>query len=424
MNNLNDWDFLGFGYQSHKLFDLVGLWSADPRLEEISTMLYGRPEIAPAKYKSLTFVAHSMGGLVVQRALVKYPDLRKRTSHVVLFGTPSNGLEKARGFSFWKRQINNMAAGGPFVTDLRKDWKDLELNTKAPFSFMAVAGELDQFVPPSSSLAPFPKSMQRVIPGNHVTMLDAQSLDHPGVQIIMAALTDQAAASGPLASAKRAVEMGEFQTLIGQLWPEHDQPNAPLPDGLDDDAAVQLAIALGRTNRQEDAIRILRTHKPSGTDVLGVLAGRLKRSWWVDRKADDLQSARDLYQRAYDQATAKTPVDHDQAYYHGINVAYLALAGGRDFAAAREMAERVLTHTANALDPGRRKWILPTEGDALLILGRTAEGLDQHQNAARQELKPWEAQSMEDQAMRVADLCGLSEVDAQRLANFYEGEAA
>jgi hypothetical protein len=33
MNNLRDWDLLGFGYQSNKLFDLVDLWSADPRLE-------------------------------------------------------------------------------------------------------------------------------------------------------------------------------------------------------------------------------------------------------------------------------------------------------------------------------------------------------------------------------------------------------
>jgi len=423
MNSLRDWDLLGFGYQSNKLFDLVDLWSADPRLEEIAIMLYSRPEIAPAKYKSVTFVAHSMGGLVVQRALVKYSDLRRRTSHVVLFGTPSYGLEKATAFSFWKRQINNMAAGGPFITQLRKDWKDLELDTKAPFSFTAVAGELDQFVPPTSSLAPFPESVQRVIPGNHITMLDAQSPDHPGVQIIMEALTNQAA-SGPRAAAKLAVEMGRFQTLIAQLWPDHDQPNALLPAGLDDDAAVQLALALEQTGHREDAIRVLLAHKPSGTDVLGVLAGRLKRRWWLARKADDLQSARDLYQRGHDQATKKTTPDYDQASYHGINLAYLALAADHDFGAAREIAERVLVHCAKALDPGRRKWILPTEGDALLILGKSAEGLEKHQKASQQQLEAWEAQSMEEQAVRVADLCGLSLEEIKRLANFYEGEEA
>jgi hypothetical protein len=209
---------------------------------------------------------------------------------------------------------------------------------------------------------------------------------------------------------------------MGQLWPDYGQPNAPLPAGLDDDAAIQLAIALEQTRHREDAIRLLLAHKPKGTDALGVLAGRLKRRWWLARRADDLQAARDLYQRAYDQATAKAAPDHDQAYYHGINLTYLALAADHNFTAAREVAAQVLLHCANAQDPGNRKWILPTEGDALLILGKTPEGLDKHKNAAKQELQPWEAQSMEDQAMRVADLCGLSISEIQRLADFYEGE--
>jgi hypothetical protein len=317
-----------------------------------------------------------------------------------------------------------VAAGGPFVTQLRKDWKDLELDTKAPFSLTAVAGEMDEFVPPSSSLSPFPESAQRLIAGNHITMLDAQSPDHPGVQIIRNVLTGVGGAAGPRASAKFAVEMGRFRALIGQLWPDHDIPNAPLPVGLDDSAAVQLGIALEQIGRSGDAIRVLVAHKPSGSDVLGALAGRRKRRWWLRREAEDLQAARDLYQSGYDQATRKAVPDHDQAYYHGINLAYLALAGDHDFAVARRIAEQVLTHCANALDPERRRWILPTEGDALIILGNTMKGLEKHQRASQQLLAGWEAQSMEDQALRVADLCGLSEVEIQRLANFYEGEAA
>jgi len=116
MDRLRDWDLLGFGYRITKLFDLVGLWRADAQLEEIATMLYSRPEIGVEQYATLTFVAHSMGGLVVQRALVKYEDLRARTSHVVLFGTPSDGLKTAKLFSFWKRQVRNMATGKPFIT--------------------------------------------------------------------------------------------------------------------------------------------------------------------------------------------------------------------------------------------------------------------------------------------------------------------
>src|SRR5262249_7582765 len=117
---LNEWDLLGVGYQSNRRFDLPGLWSSDARLEEIAIMVHTRPELDPKRYKRLAFVVHSMGGLVVQQSLVSYEDLRNRTSHVIFFGTPSDGLAKAGFASFWKRQIRNMEAGGPFIKTLRE----------------------------------------------------------------------------------------------------------------------------------------------------------------------------------------------------------------------------------------------------------------------------------------------------------------
>ena len=67
-----------------------------------------------------------MGGLIVQRALVKYPKLRARVSQVILFGTPSRGLVKATLVSWLKQQTQNMSASGPFVESLREDWTKLD----------------------------------------------------------------------------------------------------------------------------------------------------------------------------------------------------------------------------------------------------------------------------------------------------------
>src|SRR2546421_11777819 len=78
---LSGWEMFFFGYSSRWLFDLLGLWSADPDIDLISTKLATVPELA--RYTNLAFVAHSMGGLVVQNALTMYPDLLRRTSHVV-----------------------------------------------------------------------------------------------------------------------------------------------------------------------------------------------------------------------------------------------------------------------------------------------------------------------------------------------------
>jgi len=420
---LNEWDFFGVGYQSNRRFDLTGLWSSDARLEEIAIMLHARPELSPGNYRRLAFVAHSMGGLVVQQALVSYEDLRNRTSHVVLFGTPSGGLKKARFASFWKRQIQNMEADGPFIKALREKWALQKLDSAPPFAFVAVAGETDQFVPPESSLGPFPQSKGDVIPGNHLTMLDAESAEAPCVQKILQILCKDAAPQGARSAAKVSIETGEFAEIIRRLWPNRASNPDQLPTNLDDYGAVQLAIALEKTGDSAAALGVLKSHKPKGTDVLGVLAGRLKRRWWLTSNADDLEDARKLYQDAYDQSVAKNPPDHDQAYYHGINLAYLAVAAQRDFNTARLLASKVLEHVARASDPGLKHWRLATEGDALMILGRADEAIAKHQKAGAQELKPWEAGSMEEQALRVADLCRLGKAYRDKLANAYEGKS-
>ena len=418
---LNDWDMLGFGYVSTRWFDITGLWTADADLGTIATMLYARPELSPNKYDRLTFVAHSMGGLVVQQAIIMHSDLRDRVSRVVLFGTPSNGLVKAGFADFWKRQVKNMDANGPFVKSLRKAWDDQKLSTGTPFTLLAVAGERDQFVPPESSLGCFPNEVCRVIPGNHLTMLDGDTADAPAVQILLQAMAGDTAPRGAKSTAHVAIEKGEFQEIIRKLWPEYVANRTAAFPALDDYGAGQLAMALDKTGDQETAIKLLSAHKPAGTDVLGILAGRLKRRWWLKSLQDDLDRALKLYTEGYDEATAKTPVDHDQAYYHGINVAYLTLAPPtKDIAKAKEWAEKVLDQAKNSIDPQMKKWVLATEADALMIQGDVQGGLEKHKQAAAQVLDPWEALSMEEQAIRVADLCGVPDEKIKELGGWYE----
>ena len=413
---LKGWDMFGFGYPSNKSFDILGLWTADPALNEISIKLNTEPALAKGRYDALAMVAHSMGGLVVQNALVKYPGLRKRTTHVFLFGTPSAGLIKARLLSFLKPQFRNMSASGGFIKELRASWTARKFDTAPPFAFFATAGELDQFVPPKSSLGPFPESCQRVIPGNHITMLGRTSSGYPAVEILTDGLTGGKGTGVAFNSARVAVETGSFQEAIEALLPIQNQ--------LDDGGVVQLAIALDCRGRQEEAIKVLRDHRPEGTDVLGVLAGRLKRRWQVTRRAEDIKSSRELYARGYQASSEKKPPNHDQAYYHAVNLAYFALAAGeRDEPAARDWATKALDHCASAVDPKQVFWRLATEGDALMILGRPEEGAAKHAAAAAMNPEPWQAFSAEDQALRVADLRGLGKVFIKELANKYEGDS-
>jgi tetratricopeptide (TPR) repeat protein len=339
---LGGWDLAGFGYESTFGLDILNLWSADPSLEEISTKLNAALGLLP--YERVVLVAHSMGGLVVQRALVKYPEIRSRVAQVILFGTPSRGLVKATLVSRWKQQAENMSASGPFIKDLRKDWSRLEgeKNEKKLPPLLAVAGETDQFVPPDSSLGPFPEEMRRVIPGNHVTMLNASSANDACVQMIVETVTHGGKAeAGPRSAARLAVEEGKFQRVIEALWPIRKE--------LDDTGAGSLGLALDMVGRREEAIEFLERHEALSTDPLGILGGRYKRRWLLERRRADALKAFDMYRRGYERANAKNPPDHEQAFYHGINLAFMELAYGGDYHEAQNRAAQVLEHSSIAV---------------------------------------------------------------------------
>src|SRR5262245_55485327 len=90
------WDIFTIGYATTLLPDVVGVWSADPDLPILATMLRTQLAAPPfSAYGSLALIAHSMGGLVVQKALVDDATLAQRVRDVILFGTPSGGLRKA-----------------------------------------------------------------------------------------------------------------------------------------------------------------------------------------------------------------------------------------------------------------------------------------------------------------------------------------
>ena len=65
--------------------DIVGLWRADAALEDLARLFATTLESAAdlAAGESLVFLAHSMGGLVLQRALLNQPSLRDRARHVL-----------------------------------------------------------------------------------------------------------------------------------------------------------------------------------------------------------------------------------------------------------------------------------------------------------------------------------------------------
>jgi len=390
---LTGWDIYSVGYATSLGIDLgVGLWSADPDLANAATYLRTVCAVEPLQgYKALALIGHSMGGLVVQRALIDSAGVdgfRNRVGHVVLYGTPSGGLKKASWFSRWKRQVRDMGEDSDFIKDLRARWAG-QFPDKLPFRFKSVAGMRDEFVPSSSSLDPFPESTRAIVPGNHLQIVKPNSDRDESVRLLVDVLAGKAAGEGPLNSARLAVEARDFQKAVDVLLPKVAT--------LDPDTRAQLALALEGLGRGNEALELLKKYQnQTSTDAMGVLAGRLKRRYVLEGAKTDAEAAYRLYSDAYEAIRGS---DADQAYYHGINMAFLEFFWKDDLALAKTTAKRVLEH-CKAAKPG--VWRSATEGEAHLLLGNLGEALDYYDRAVQAADSPWKVASMQQQASLIA----------------------
>ena len=383
-----DWDIYTLGYATTFHPDFLGVWSADPDLPILATMLRTQASIDPLRrYKSLALVAHSMGGLVVQRALVDDPELADRTEKVVLFGTPSAGLRKASWIVFWKRQLRNMAKGSEFITVLRQDWA-ARFEPEPGFDLRVVAGEQDQFVPPESSLGPFPRQFRYVVPGHHLSMVQAADTDSPSVRLLTSALSDAPAADETTAPLALAAEIPDAtaSALIEACG-----------DGMSQQDVVRAALALEQNGKRDEAMALLQRYQALGTDVQGTLAGRIKRMWLENEDLGFAQHALALYQEALDEARKISDVS--QIYYHSINVAFLEFVAFDQVQRAREMAELALESASLAKESA---WSVATQAEANLYLGHRDLALDLYQRMLTFEAEPWEYASTALQAGHIA----------------------
>ena len=399
-----DWDIYTLGYATTFRPDLLGVWSADPDLPILATMLTTQASIDPLRrYKSLAVVAHSMGGLVVQRALVDDPELANRTEKVVLFGTPSAGLRKASWMRFWKRQLMNMAKDSEFITALRQDWA-ARFEPESGFDLKVVAGERDQFVPPESSLGPFPRHLQFVVPGDHLTMVRAADTDSPSVRLLMSALSNVPAADETTAPLTLAAEIPD--ATASALIEAHG-------DEMSEADVVRAALALEQNGKRDEAMALLQRYQTLGPDVQGTLAGRIKRIWIENEDLELAQHALDLYQGALD--LARKMRDASQIYYHSINVAFLEFVAFDRVDHAREMAKLALE---NASLSEENVWSVATRAEANLYLGHHNQALDLYRRMLAFVAEPWELASTALQAGQIASKLNDSQL-ADRLEEIF-----
>jgi pimeloyl-ACP methyl ester carboxylesterase len=375
--HLQGWDIFTLGYATTLQPDVVGIWSADPDLPILATMLRTELAIPPlASYQSLALVAHSMGGLIVQRALADGEEVIRRVAHVILFGTPSAGLRKASWLRFWKRQFQNMARESEFIVSLRQAW-ETRFSPEPPFQLLVIAGASDQFVTPDSSLQPFDRRFHRVVPGNHLDIVKPADSGAASLRLVLSALSKDAQAPPDTASeltlaAERPSTNAERLVADYENQRTHKDPSQL---SLSEREVVQAALALERAGKRSKAVELLERYQSLGTDVQGTLAGRMKRVWFETEDPHHAQRAFELYDHALQQASRhlqeatdaqRALAAREQIYYHAINVAFLEFVFHQRLERAREMAQLAAQHASEVPE---NVWSIATLAEARLYLG-------------------------------------------------------
>ena len=396
--SLASWDIIGLSYPSTNSIDTWSFMRGDPSLSTLSLSFRTSMSLPPFdRYQSIAIAAHSMGGLFVQRAIVDTPALAQRVSHLALYGVPSAGVGLAALIAAFKKQARDMAKGSAFLTNLRSDW-DAQFQNDMPFRFVTVAGDVDEFVPVSSSLEPFAEAHQAVVPGDHSTIIRPTPETRQGYDLMRRLLGGEVIASTPNANALLKLENGEYELAVQNLLPH--------ASSIDEAALAALALALDGLGRGDEALSLLEEHfraeKISSTEAAGILAGRVKRRWLVERRSTDLDRAFELYERGYVSASAID--DHQQGYYHAINLSFLHLVSAPLNsvlpATVKTWAEKALWHCGKA---PFSNWRVATEAEARLIIGQEIEAYALYGEAVSVTKSSRQLSSMYSQASRIAE---------------------
>jgi hypothetical protein len=330
--SMKGWDMFSIGYSSDQMPSLgIGIWAAIPDIQKVADFLKTTIQGQFSNYSRVAIIAHSMGGLAVQRAVIDMDKAaRDKISYLMLYGTPSNGLEKVSFFQRWNRQLRDMYWDGEFIKGLRQSWTDTFPGQVYPFKFKVVAGTDDEFVPISSSQANFDKKYCETVSGNHLAIVKPNDKNHAGYQLILATLINKNFVNN--FTDKEAVNLllGNYTQVVNDLLPAKYQ--------LSKEGVVKLIFALEGLNRNDEAVEILENTTITGnSDLLGILGGRYKRKYLLNYKAADAEKSFEHYSKAL--ALSEQNTNDEQIFYHAINLAFLSLVYKDDKAQMKKYAQ-------------------------------------------------------------------------------------
>lgn len=368
------WDMIPLGYAENILPELGhNVWASTIDINIIASYLTSSIKHNYSKYKRIAIVAHSLGGLVVQEAILGLKDNElKKLSHVLLFGTPSAGISAKILEETKQENLKELNENSSYIKNLRSQW-NAKFADGYPFALKVVAATKDNFVSVNSSLLPFSKEHTAVVEGNHFSMVSVENENNDSFQLIISTLTNNNFLSQFSSFEEINITLGNYDEVIKTLLPN--------VDNLDAKGLEQLVFALEGTDRSVQALAIIENSElvKNDSNLLGVIGGRFKRNYLSTYTKTFGDNAIRYYTSGLGIAESKN--DYKQIYYLAINLAFLNAVYLNDLTLMSTYAQKALD--ALDKDPFNNLWKLATLGEVKMYLGDFESSKKHYTQAAK-----------------------------------------
>jgi len=370
--NMDGWDMKPLGY-THFVKPELGkdIWAGIEDVDKIADYLATSIKFKFDEYDRIAIVAHSLGGLVAQRAIINLPkEFQSKVSHLIMFGTPSNGINAELLTKLWNTKYKDMSSDGEFITALRKDWKD-SFSDGYPFKLKIAAATNDEYVSSDSCYKPFKDDECETIDGNHLSMVKPDDENDDAYNLILDTLSNNKFYNQFTNKEEINLTLGKYDAVISELLPKVND--------LDVNGLRQLIFSLEGSDRKDEAIKILNEHPiaKGNTDLMGILGGRHKRAYLSSFSKSEGDAAFNYYSKALEMAEAEE--NYNQIYYHAINLAFLSIVMSGNEGKMMKYAKQALEATENCRD---NIWKYATVAEANLYIGDMAKAKEFYAKAA------------------------------------------
>jgi pimeloyl-ACP methyl ester carboxylesterase len=317
-SNFDGWAMKSLGY-SPIVQPKLGkdIWGAILDVDKIAGFLKTSIKYKFKGYDRIAIVAHSLGGLVAQKAILGLDDdNRNRISHLIMFGTPSNGIAPEVLDKQWNKKYRELSSEGEYIQSMRKEWKET-FNNKYPFKLKVAASTEDEYVSLESCHEPFAKEHREFVDSKHLMMVKPKDDKDDAYSLILNSLTGSKFFNQFTNKQEINLTLGKYDSVVQTLLPNKDD--------LDKRGLTQLIFALEGLERKEEVYDILNNHPmaQNNTDLMGIIGGRHKRDYLKTYSYKSSQLSREYYSKAL-KISAENEV-HSQIYYHAINLAFLSI---------------------------------------------------------------------------------------------------